>query len=40
MGLVFGDLGEGGELVHLLEATQAVAKAACLGSDHNHWAAR
>ena len=40
MGLVFGDLGEGGELVHLLEATQADAQAPGLWGDHNHWAAR
>ena len=40
MGLVFGDLGECGKLVHLLEAPQPVAQASRLWSDHNHWAAR
>ena len=38
MGLIFGDLREGGQLVHLLEAAQAVAQASSLGGDHNHWA--
>ena len=40
MGLVFGDLGKSGELVHLLEAAQPVAQAPSFRSDHNHRAAR
>ena len=36
VGLIFGDLREGGQLVHLLEAAQAVAQASSLGGDHNH----
>ena len=39
VGLIFGDLREGGQLVHLLEAAQAVAQASSLGGDHNHRAA-
>ena len=39
VGLIFGDLREGGQLVHLLEAAQAVAQTSSLGGDHNHWAA-
>ena len=40
VGLIFGDLREGGQLVHLLEAAQAVAQASSLGGDHNYWAAK
>ena len=40
VGLIFGDLREGGQLVHLLEAAQAVAQASSLGGDHNHRAAK
>ena len=39
VGLIFGDLRECGQLVHLLEAAQAVAQTSSLGGDHNHWAA-
>ena len=39
VGLIFGDLREGGQLVHLLEAAQTVAQASSLRGDHNHRAA-